>query len=218
MRYILLGTAVSAGLLAAGAASAATIDFTDNGSYTFSQAAISGSANGIGYTLTPTPSNGKLTRVSSDAPGAGRFAPLVGDNDGIGIDDDEVSAPLQALTLTFNSAVKITALYFLDLFQNPDNQNSESVIVTAGGMTSTYAAQVPFQDMFGYGAFTGLSLTGTSFLFTPSNGNDGQENPDFSLAGLDVAPVPLPAGIWLLGGALGGFGAMRRRARKAAAA
>ena len=35
------------------------------------------------------------------------------------------------------------------------------------------------------------------------------------VAAADLAPVPLPAGIWLLGAALGGFGALRARRKRA---
>lgn len=217
MRTILAAAAVAA-LSTAGAASAATIDFTDNDSYTFSTGGASGSiAGGVTYTLTPT--GGDLTRVATGAPGM-TFPPLMGENDGIGIGDDEVTSPNEALTLTFSSAVTINSLYFLDLFQNPNAmQFNERVFVAAdGGVANAFDAQVAFPDAFGYGAFTGLSLTGTTFVFTAGSENDGVANPDFALAGLDVAPVPLPAGVWLLGAALGGFGVMRRRARKAAAA
>lgn len=208
--------------LPAGSALAGSIDFTDELTYSFSATQIDGSVDGVSYKMTPTPSEGPLTRAK---PGPLGIATLVGDNDGIGIVDDEVTAANELLLLTFTNTVSLTGLYFLDLFKSASvtSQASEHVFVSVdGGAAIQFGATEAFSNTgFGYGEFLGQSLTGQKFLFTAGGNNPGNNdsvgNPDFALARLDVAPVPLPAGVLLLGGALGGLGFMRRRAAKKAA-
>ena len=203
----LLAAATVAALSTVGAASAAVIDFTANS--TPNSGTIAG---GVSYALTTAPT--APVRNTGDAPGP--IGALLGQNDGVGVGagNDEISFPGESATLTFSSAVTISALYFLDLFRNPTGSpDAEVVSVTAdGGTASMFVAQEDFPGT-GYGAFTGLSLTGTVFVFAPMQTNDGVGRPDFALGGLDVAPVPLPAGVLLLGTALAGFGMARRRAR-----
>ncbi len=235
MRNMLIGAAVAAGMLTAGAANAALIDFTNeasysNGTFAFSTSSITGSVSGVNFSLIPTPANGTLTRTTGDAPGS-NAAPLNGSNDGIGIDTDEVNFTAaggpQQLTLTFAREVTVNTLYFLDMFTQPnagdDDDKKEAVTVSYGANSQTFRSTEEFvAGRFGFKSFGGLSLTGTSFVFTPTTGTDLQADPDFAFAGVDVtvsdvAPVPLPAGIVLMGTAMAGFGAMRRRKAKTAA-
>ena len=66
-------------------------------------------------------------------------------------------------------------------------------------------------------AFNGdFRITGTQFTFTIGDSNDGVGLADGALAGVNVAAVPLPAGMLLLGTALGGFSFARRRQNKKA--
>jgi hypothetical protein len=44
------------------------------------------------------------------------------------------------------------------------------------------------------------------FTFTAENSNDLEGDPDFALAGLEIAPIPLPAGTLPLGTAILGLG------------
>ncbi|MEP2473676.1 MULTISPECIES: VPLPA-CTERM sorting domain-containing protein [Rhodobacterales] len=208
---------IAASTLALGAgtvgASAALLDFTSTASYDVqSDALASGTINGIGWTLTP--SGGDLTFTT---PGPGSIGDLVGDNDGIGVDDDEITlSPAESVTLTFDKAIRVTGLYFLDLFISSDGAVTESAVVSSNGSAILELFATENEPGFGLGDFTELagdfvSFTGTSFTFTVGNDNDNVGKADFALAGIEIAPIPLPAGILLLGTALGGLGIARRR-------
>ena len=57
---------------------------------------------------------------------------------------------------------------------------------------------------------TSISAPGTYNALLPIASGEFSQ-----IAAVDLAPVPLPAGIWLLGAALGGFGALRARKKRA---
>lgn len=212
---------LAAGFTAAGAmaaSAATTLDFTDGnvgggagGVYT---TATGASATGtvldtVLWTVTPTPSEGPLTYTAYD--GTSGTSPLTNTIDGIGIVDDEVTNPDEHLTLSFSTAVSVSAIHVLDLF------GDESVKVVINGVDYILNAL----GVYDGGAFDGFAtlvldapVTTTMIEFYAGIGNDfgnGLGNPDFALAGVDVATVPVPAGGLLLIGALGGLAALRRR-------
>lgn len=200
---------VAAGLLFAGvtSASAALLDFTANGS-------LSGTlANGIGYTVTGTPVAPNQDQAF-DGNAANVLAPLALENDGIGIDDDEVAFS-QSIIITFTAPVKITKAYFLDLFQTPGGSAEEvaDISVNGGGVNYTVGAIEPYTPGgTGYAELTfSPAAFGSMFTFTAESTNDDEGDPDYALAGLEVAAIPLPAGVLLMGTALAGFGLVRRR-------
>ena len=209
-----LKLAVPALLASAVSASAVTIDFTSN-DLTATPTGFSGSAGGLTYTLDGSPT-AAITgdRVQSSADDELAAAGLAGDFDGIGIRDDEIGGA-EFLTLTFNRQVKITTAYFLDLFVAQDGLSRETANITSliGGAVSFDAYNV-FPANGGFGEFA-TGVRGTTFTIFESSGNDDIGVGDLALAGLEVNPIPLPAGFLLLGTALGGLGLARRR-RKAA--
>jgi hypothetical protein len=227
MTKMIIKTGLAGAFIAASAvsASAALLDFTDNASYGVRSGAIASGtlADGNTWTLLPTPATFKLSYVTSDAPmGAPSTSPLKGDNDGVGVTkptgsvNDEITAPDQMITLTFSKAVKLTTLYFLDLFRSGSSVDTEEAYVSVDGSAdAVFSAQEAYvPGGFGFGKFAS-SLAGKSFTFSagdidPTN-NDDVGQPDYALAGADVSPVPLPAGFLLLGGALAGMGIARRR-------
>jgi len=201
-----LGLAAALTMGTALGANAALIDFTAP-----SAGAIAGNViNGAGWTLEGF---GGQLNYANNAPGAAA-SPLAGNNDGLGIADDEAtSGQSQFYTITFDRAVTITGLYFLDLFIDPNNGVAEQAVVTGDAAGAFDALVDTSSDAFGFAEYTGLALAGTTFTFTPANTNDNLGDPDFALAGItfETAPIPLPAGVVLLGGALAGLGFARRK-------
>ena len=199
--------ACSAGILMGGAvaANAALIDFTADDS-------LSGSFRGINYTVTGSPVQPNLTQ-EFDGDAADVAAPLALENDGIGIDDDEVAFS-EMVTVTFDRDIVLTGVHFLDLFESPVGGEEEVAEVTSGAITGelTFDALQPYSpDGTGYaqGDFVD-PLVGSVFTFTAAPTNDNQGDPDYALAGLEVAPIPLPAGALLLLTGVGALAAGRR--------
>lgn len=198
-----------AGALAFGAvtsASAALLDFTDN------TVGLTGSIAGAGYTVTGFPTDPKQTVGAPGPTGV-----LLGENDGLGIKNDEITFPGEYVVITFTKAVTIKAAYFLDVFFAASNpRDTESAIITKGALPgaidAAVAASVPTSEGVGYAEILGVTLKGTTFTFWAGPGTD-DNSADVALAAIEVAPIPLPAGALLIGTAFGAFGLMRRRKR-----
>ena len=101
-------------VVGASAANASLVDFTDPSTYTISPAnTATGMAGTASWALV---GNGSL---NNNEVGPGPVGPLAGIKDGIGIGDDEISTATftqEVATMTFAYNVKVTGLYFLDLF------------------------------------------------------------------------------------------------------
>lgn len=214
--FALVGTMLAGSVATA---NAALIDFTDPDTYTIAGNTGAGMADGLSYTLSAEGgnfNNGEMADYDAD-----RVFPLAGIVDGLGVRDDEVAFPNQSVTVDFGQSVLISSLYFLDLFgTNPGGEAEETdegvTVTNARGFSQTFLAQTLNQDgTVGFGSFGDLSITGSRFTFTPIEQNDAFARPDFALAGIEAAAVPLPAGILLLGGALGGLGLARRKKKAA---
>lgn len=81
--------------------------------------------------------------------------------------------------------------------------NADAVAAINSTLGSTY-------KFFAIGGFSdSLADGGLQYLFNSSGGGPG-------IASLDVAPVPVPAALWLLSSGLAGLGALRRRKLAAA--
>ncbi|MFN0116088.1 MAG: VPLPA-CTERM sorting domain-containing protein [Paracoccaceae bacterium] len=203
--------AAAIGLGWVGTANAALIDFTSKSVV----AGISGNTlTGNGWVLTGSPSN--LNLVNGPQP-PGPIGPLAGQTDGLGIKDDEVTYPGESITITFTKTMRLSAVYFLDLFFGRAGTEFALLAVdgsAAGSFAATQYNPGRGNTNSGYGAYTGLNFVGKAFTFSVAPTNDllnRIDKPDYALAGIDVAPVPLPAGALLLGSALAGFAMLRRR-------
>lgn len=207
MTRLALGVICGAALTAV-SANAATIDFTDDD---FVNGAFNEAAR---TTVTVSAINGVLTLTNFD----GSFAPndqLAFDNDGFGVNDDEVSNSNtdEELVVTFGNPITVTGLFFLDLFEDPNSVEQETAFVEfSDGTVLSFPAEVQFGANAGFGFFMlDDPILTTTLSFTAGSENDGQTLPDFAVAGVEVEPIPLPAAGWMFLGALGGLGLIARR-------
>lgn len=216
----------------AGAASAATfIDFTDATRFDGKQGEADFVANTVypdfSFTLSTNPAESLNFRENGGAGGnastgcANQGGMLACDNDGLGIANFEVTnfdptqlPPLQSVTIDFDKRVKLLGFKTLDLFMDPNSDDTESVKFYLDGDISTlteFVAVETFQNNGGFADFALNTAAFNSITFFAGEGNDGQGNSDFALAALDIQVVPLPAAAWMLLGALGGLSMLSRR-------
>ena len=196
------------------ASNAAVVDFTDSSA--FSNGDLSEVIDGVLVTISSSPAGLNFddkVRVTDDA--FCSDATFACDNDGAGIIDDEISNPdgiSQSITVTFSRAVDILSFGGLDLYADDDGE--VLIGVTDGGVMGAATATELFELGGNGDAFVVLDINlSTSILFTVSTGNDALGVADGSLSYIqfEAAPIPLPAGVLLLGGALAGLGMMRRK-------
>ncbi len=201
----------------ASAANAYVIDFTDastgtsgslfQGSVTWQMTSNGILNNSQAFDGTSAPSGTGLS-FETDGYGVGRF------------DDEITNSPMRQewIEITFSAPVLINAVYFLDLFIAPDRSSYEVGQASVNGgnpIFSLAATDIARTGASGFVAGTFAPIYASVIRFTMLSSNDSFGYSDGALAGIGIAPVPVPAaGVLLLGG-LAGLGALRRR-RKAA--
>lgn len=200
-------------------ATAGLIDFTDDSvGVGVDSTTFMGNAAGVAFTVTSN-TTGLNRDQAFDGPNVADISPLAGQNDGFGIVDDESTTGdfLQTITVSFDREVTITTAYFLDVFLSGSGADGETARLNVGAAADVndFDAEVAGNELSGDGfaTITGM-FTGSSFTFFAGPGVD-DGSADISLAGLEIAPIPLPAGMLLLGTALGGLGIARRRKKSA---
>jgi hypothetical protein len=199
----------------AGAASATSlIDFTD--SSVWSSGSSTDTVLGSTVSLTSVPP-GSIT-VNNPGPvgvndgGLG----LAFDGDGLGVRDDEITSPGQSITVLFSGAgLNVAGFAFLDLFIADDASEREVADVEFDdGTVMSFDAQSKGNGGFAYYAIAPKRTT--SLTFTAESTNDKRADPDYALAAIEVAPIPLPAAGWMFISALAGMGFLSRRRRATA--
>ncbi len=206
--------------MSAAAANADLIDFTAAGT------GATGTLFGGSVTWNMTASgplnnaqafDGKATAATSAAGLA-----LQTDGYGVGAKDDEITTfangEQEWIRVSFSNPVLVNALYFLDLFVAKDGSSREVAMASINGgfpIVSTYASDVIGNQRAGFAASTFAPILVSDIFFTILSTNDNVGFADGALAGIGLAPVPVPAAGLLLLGGLGGLAALRRR-RKAA--
>ena len=208
-KSIALGAILALGV---SAANAAVVDFTS--ASTGTSGSLFGGSVAWNMTASGILNNSQLFDGKSKPVGTGLS--FERDGYGVGAKDDEITTSAHGqewIEVAFSSPVLVNAFYFLDLFKARNGQTLEVGQATVDG-TSTFSLIATDIAGSGAGGFVGLSIKpilATVIRFTVLSSNDNFGFADGALAGIEVAPVPLPAaGLALLGG-LGAMAAVRRR-------
>lgn len=203
----------------ASTADAYVIDFTDAG--TGSTGTLFGGS--VSWTMTASGIlNNSQSFDGSSAP-SGTGLSFQTDGYGVGAHDDEITNyannKMEWIKVKFSAPVLVNAIMFLDLFQTPDGSSQEVGQAAFNGgspIISLYASDIAGTGAPGFVGASFAAISVTEIFFTVLSSNDQYGFADGALAGIGIAPVPVPAaGLMLLGG-LGGLAALRRRRKKAA--
>jgi hypothetical protein len=144
--------------------------------------------------------------------------------DGLGVnscsyEDDEIEGK-EFLHLSFDTPQILNEILITDLFNEPYNWGCGGSYLEEGQYSFDKSAWEPFEadDSQIPGTTNGeltiflASPTIDNIWFSaPGYKNCWREDHEFSVAGIDVAPVPEPGTILLLGSGLVGFAGFRRR-------
>ena len=198
-------------MVMAGMAQAILIDFTsDTWEFVNGNNTESMTVDGIAVKLEAMPTTANLTWNGTEGPGnidIGNGVVLAGDGDGIGILDDEIQNG-EMLKVSFIPDVIVNEIYLLDLFSGEKgiyefDDDGNFILVEGGNVDWGFLSIV-----------TGNSDS-TSWVTFSTPENSG--NWDYAVAGMDVdvAPVPEPSTMLLMGsGLLGLVGYSRKRFSK----
>jgi hypothetical protein len=208
LKSTFLGLVIASGTaFGASAATTAVVDYTDG--------VLDASVFGSSITLSTVPAD-RLANVQPFDGIAGETNGLAEIKDGLGVNppDDEISFPGEAITVVFGGrGVRVIGLHFLDLFLAADGSEEELALVSFnGGPAVEFSAMaLPVGKNGGYAHYTFAPIKVGSITFTAAPTNDARGVPDFALAAIDVAPIPLPAAGWMFVSALAGMGFLSRR-------
>jgi hypothetical protein len=206
--------------LGAAAANAYSIDFTK--ANTGATGTLFGGSVTWNMTASGPLNNSQAFDGKSSAATAASGLAFETDGYGVGVKDDEITTfangKQEWIKVAFSTPVLVDALYFLDLFVAKDGSSQEVAMSSINGgfpIVSTYATDVIGNKRAGFASSTFAPILVSEIFFTIMSTNDNVGFADGALAGIGLAPVPVPAAGLLLLGGLGGIAAVRRK-RKAA--
>lgn len=214
-RSLIAGAAISAAMALGGTASnAAVIDFTS--ASTGHSGVLAG---GTTWSMTASGYLNNSQAFDGNAVPSGTGLSFETDGYGVGMNDDEITTtPMRQewIEVAFSAPTLVNAFYFLDLFQAANGATVEVGEATVDGSTtfSLVATDIAGSGAGGFVAAVFKPIYATVIRFTVLNSNDNLGYADGALAGIGIAPVPVPAAGLLMLGGLGGLAALRRR-RKA---
>lgn len=211
-RATVLGAAMAGILALGGAANASVIDFTS------ASTGHSGSILGGAVTWTMTASgylNNSQAFDGNVAP-SGTGLSFQTDGYGVGLKDDEITtSPMKQewIEIAFSKATLVNAIYFLDLFKARNGATLEvgQATINGGSAISVSATDIAGSGAGGFAAALFAPIYATVIRFTVLSSNDNFGFADGALAGIGIAPIPVPAAGALLLGGLGGLAVLRRR-------
>lgn len=214
-KSLVMGAAFSAAMaFGASVSNAAVIDFTS--ASTGHSGVLAG---GTTWSMTASGVLNNSQTFDGNSKPAGSGLSFETDGYGVGLKDDEITTtPMRQewIEVAFSAPTLINAFYFLDLFQAANGSTLEIGQATVDGSTtfSLAATDIAGSGAGGFVAAVFKPIYATVIRFTILSSNDNLGYADGALAGIGIAPVPVPAAGLLLMGGLGGLAALRRR-RKA---
>lgn len=182
--------ALSGGLLSAAVTQAAVVDLTDGSWSRHDNSTSATQTFGANHVTLSAGGTHRLRFTGYDGGRDAACGSLACANDGVGINDDEVTFGSERLTARFSSAVTLNRVHFLDLFGagpggDPMAEGVGMLIEYAGGSTESLSAMGTDRNGAGYLDFAiGLSNIMSISFFTDAD--SGPSNSDFALAGLDL--------------------------------
>lgn len=205
-------------ICAASASGAYVIDFTKASTGT------SGTLYGgsVSWTMTASDVLNNSQAFDGNSMPSGTGLSFETDGYGVGKNDDEITNfannKWEWVKVSFSAPVMVDALYFLDLFQAKDGSSLEVAQASINGgfpVISMFATDVAGTGAPGFVGTTFAAISVTEIFFTVLSSNDAYGYADGALAGIGIAPVPVPAAGLLLLGGLGGLAVLRRRRKTA---